>query len=405
MVQVIDVSNPKGRISEMLGMSLGQGIGSGLNTFFANRSLESVLQDKTLESAPRSKKLEALRSALSPYGEAGQQILQQRMAIEQEEINENMQKAKGKAIGKFQKGEDLTDEEWAKFTPQEVAALQKAYHPKPPVSERAIPQDQIDAIKRAHAIPGFDDMNETERYQTLTESGVSAQNAIKEATLYSQQRARQDQKIDKSYEAQKPFIDDVTKSYRGFESEMKPRLLQMQKLNTDQELISPTASVFLEQLGIPLGALSDPSNELFHKLSQDLLKGLPETYGSRILKVEVDNFLKTIPTLANSADGRRMIASNMLKLGEMKEVYYNAMRQKQKELIDEERPFPKDFEQAVFDQVKPQIDRINNEFLQMSEIKSVPENTIPFFAPDGSIKFVPKDQVDWAQQNGGRKIW
>ena len=123
------------------------------------------------------------------------------------------------------------------------------------------------------------------------------------------------------------------------------------------------------------------------------------------MKVEVDNFLKTIPTLANSPDGRRMIASNMLKLGEMKEVYYNAMREKQREYLDENKPFPKDFEQVVFDQVKPQIDRINKEFVQMSEIKSVPENTVPFFSPDGSIKFVPKDQVDWAQKNGGRRIW
>jgi hypothetical protein len=404
MVQVIDVENRKGKISEMLGMSLGQGIGSGLNTFMANRSLDSVLHDKALEGVPKSKKLEALRSALSPYGETGQQILEQRLAIEQQEANENLQKAKGKAIGKFQKGQDLTDEEWATFTPQEVAALQKAYNPKPPVSERPVPQEQIDATRRAHEVPGFQNMTPHQKYQTLMENGVSAQNAIKEATLYSQEAAREDQKIDKSYDAQKGFIDDVTKSYRGFESDMKPRLLQMQKLN-EEDLIKPTASVFLEALGIPLGALADPSNELFHKLSQDLLKGLPEQYGNRILKVEVENFLKTIPTLSNSADGRRMIASNMLKLGEMKEVFYNAMREKQRTLLDEGKPFPKDFEQVVFDQVKPQIDRINNEFVQMSDIKAVPENTVPFFAPDGTIKFVFKDQVDWAQKNGGRRIW
>ena len=87
MVQVIETEDPRSKLSDMLGMSLGQGIGNGLNTYFANRSLDSVLKDKALEGAPQSKKLEALRSALSPYGEKGQEIFQQRMAIEQQEMN------------------------------------------------------------------------------------------------------------------------------------------------------------------------------------------------------------------------------------------------------------------------------------------------------------------------------
>ena len=141
MVQVIaKLENHKGKLAETLGMSLGQGIGNGLNTFFANRSLDSVLHDKALKDAPQSQKLEAMRSALSPYGEKGQEIFNQRMQIEQQEMQENQerknqaqQKIKGKAIGKLSRGEQLSDEEWerASFTPQEVAALHKAYNPKP----------------------------------------------------------------------------------------------------------------------------------------------------------------------------------------------------------------------------------------------------------------------------------
>jgi hypothetical protein len=48
----------------------------------------------------------------------------------QQEQSENLQKRKGKALGKFQKGEPLSEEEWGAFTPTEVAALQKAYHPQ-----------------------------------------------------------------------------------------------------------------------------------------------------------------------------------------------------------------------------------------------------------------------------------
>jgi len=402
MVQVFKTENPQGKLSEMLGMSLGQGIGNGLNTFFANRSLESVMKDKSLEGAPQSKKLEALRSALSPYGEKGQEILQQRMQIDQQEMQERDQKEAQKAA--LDKEKRLFQHQKELQSQKDIAANERAGMKQAPMGERPVPQSQIDAMRLAHAVPGYEKMSESQKYQTLVDNGVSAQNAIKEATLQSQQAQREDQKIDSAYKAQKDFIDETTQSYKGFETEMKPRLLQMQNMKPE-DIVSPTAAAFLEALHIPLGALEDPSSELYNKLSQDLLKGLPETYGSRILKVEVDNFLKTIPTLLNSPDGRRMIASNMLKLGEMKEVYYNSMREKQREYLDSDKPLPRDFQQVIFDQVKPQIDRINNEFIKMSEVKSVPEGTVPFFGPDGEIKFVPKEHADWAAQNGGRKIW
>ena len=279
-----------------------------------------------------------------------------------------------------------------------------AKQPTRRLSEIPIDPEQKSNIAKARSIPGFDEMDELEQYKTLVDNGVSPELAEKESKLRGSQLERKHKEFDNSYKAQEDFINDTTKSYEAFETQTKPRLMQMQNI-PDEDVIGPTAAVFLEHLGIPLGALDDPSSELYNKLSQDLLKGLPETYGSRILKVEVDNFLKTIPTLMNSADGRRMIASNMLKLGEMKEVYYNEMRKMQKDAIDNRKNLPKDFQQRVFDQVKPQIDRINNEFVKLSEIKHVPKGTIPFFSPTGEINFVPKEHAQWAQEHEGRRIW
>jgi hypothetical protein len=230
--------------------------------------------------------------------------------------------------------------------------------------------------------------------------------AVEEEKLSFKKQVHQKADIDKSYDTHKDFIDSTTSSYKSFETEMKPRMLQMQKLNSE-ELIKPSSAAFLEKMGIPLGVLENPNNELYSKLSQDLLKGLPESYGNRILKVEVENFLKTIPTLTNSPEGRRMIASNFLKLGEMKEVYYKEMRRQQTELLDKNKKFPKDFEQRVFDNTLPRINKLNEQFVKLSEIKSIPKNTVPFFNPQGDISFVPADQehLDWATKNGGERIW
>jgi hypothetical protein len=157
MVQVIQGTNPRGQLADMLGMSLGSGIGKGLNTFFANRSLDSVLHDKALEGAPQSKKLEAIRSALSPYGETGQEIFEQRMKIEQQEMQEketlkqeNLQKQKGKALGKYLSGEKLTEDETSLFTPTEFVAMHKAKNPKPAggVTAQSVPPEVSTAINQ-----------------------------------------------------------------------------------------------------------------------------------------------------------------------------------------------------------------------------------------------------------------
>lgn len=278
---------------------------------------------------------------------------------------------------------------------QEEVARSEEQQRKPFNAGNLSPEQIIGAGIRKPALGSLlQKMNEAERRESREERKEKRE-----------ERIEKKEDVEKAYKAQENFINETTSSYRAFETDFKPRLLQLQKMASDDDLVSPTAAVFLEHLGIPLGALDDPTSELYNKVSQDLLKGLPESYGNRILKVEVDNFLKTIPQLINSPAGRRMIASNMLKLGEMKEVYYNEMRKLQSGYLEQDEPLPKDFQQRVFDQVKPQIDRINNDFQKLTEIKDVPEDTIPFFNPGGEIEFVPKDLEQWAIDNGGRRIW
>jgi hypothetical protein len=150
MVQVIETGDPRNKLADMLGMSLGQSIGTGLNTYFANRSLESVMQDKALENAPASKKWEAALSAVAPYGELGHNLLKERMEIDKLSREETRAKKMGKVIAKVQRGEELTPEEWEGVTPQEAAALQKAYTKKTSgPSKEELKQKEL-AEKQAH---------------------------------------------------------------------------------------------------------------------------------------------------------------------------------------------------------------------------------------------------------------
>ncbi len=414
MVGFVNVGpNRSGKLADLLGSALGQGLGSFSNSYFANKALEGVINDKELSNAEPHEKLGRLQSALAPFGELGQNMFNQRLKVEEARLaNEKLKREKedqklkttkelltNQAVNKLLKGEELTDQE-ENLIPANV----RLHLDKKTQSSKPIDPEQLQLIKKVRNSPGFNQLDELGQYQAFTDAGVSKENAEAESKLRGQQLTRQEQGVDRSFKQHDDFISNVTNTYKTFETDTKPKLLQMQSIPA-KDLVSPTAATFLDAVGIPLGALENPSSELFKKLSLDLLKGLPETYGNRILKVEVDNFLKTIPDLVNSADGRRMIASNILKLGEMKEVYYNEMRRQQKEAIDNNKPLSRDFEQRVFDQVKPQIDRINNEFVKLSEITSLPEDHVPFFAPDGSVKFIPKKDMKWAEENGGRRIW
>jgi len=393
MVQILD--SPK---------SFGTRFGEGLQESLPD-ALEKLISRKRHETA-LNKENEALEKLGIPATGISDPKLREKLLenkVKSDLSNEKLLNNKT-ILNQIEKDRNLEPGSLSSYISDTKLAEQISRPQKLNESSQPIHPEQLKIIKQVRNSEGFNDLDEVDQYRVLTDAGVSKGNAAEEAKLTSLKLERNQKAFDSAYKAHEDFINDTTNSYKAFETETKPRLLQMRSI-PDEDLISPTAAVFLDKLGIPLGSLEDPSSELYHKLSQDLLKGLPETYGSRILKVEVDNFLKTIPTLMNSADGRRMIASNMLKLGEMKEIYYNEMRKQQKNAIDNSKPLPKDFQQRIFDQVKPQIDKSNNEFVKLSQIKSVPENTIPFFSPSGEIEFVPKEHAQWASDNGGKRIW
>jgi hypothetical protein len=404
-IDIIEEAPRRPRFSQQLSQGLGEALQFGQQIMQQQQQAEATRQENERIRELTGFDIEGVkdpkqRQKLAEMGFKSKLEAAQR----QQELEQNRRLLRGtEKLRELPEG-SLSEYESDPYLAEKTTRTEKPTRPR--LSEEPITPEQMEKIRQARLTPGFDELDEVGQYRVMTGLGVSGPNAEREAKLRTSQLERTSKNVDKSYEAQKDFINETTDRYRAFETEFKPRLKQMLNI-PDEDLIGPTSAVFLDKLGIPLGALENPSSELYDKLSHDLLKGLPETYGNRILKVEVDNFLKTIPTLMNSPDGRRMIASNMLKLGEMKEVYYNAMRREQKSLLDADKAFPKDFQQRIFDQVKPQIDRINNEFIKMSAVTNVPKDEAPYFGPDGEIYFVPQTQdwLEWANEKGMKKLW
>jgi len=346
------LQNPQGKLSEMLGMSLGQGIGNGLNTFFANRSLESVLQDKSLENAPQSKKLEAIRSALSPYGEKGQEIFNQRMMIDQQEQNEIQQKrneAQQDVLSRVVSGEKVTPKELSKLTPEnqlKVLELQKrresgrsvydsllkAGYPEETARiwqnqmENAPVGGQSDVIKnvndlirrsksgkgiggqvetKAEVKPNIDipgtnigplelDFPELPEPIGMTPSDIVKQNEYREKT-------------------NTPLYNETVDRLNALDDEYR-EVKHLQELNEIPGAL-PTGiqkwNVDWDTGDLRVRALATPEAQDYVKTIARMARRAKDFFPGRVTNFDLDQFKQGFPTLANSPEGRKLIAEQL----------------------------------------------------------------------------------------------
>jgi hypothetical protein len=345
MVQVIETSDPRGKLSEMLGMSLGEGIGNGLNTFFANRSLESVLHDKALEGAPQSKKLEALRSALIPYGEKGQEIFQQRMQIEQQEMNESQQDVLGRVV----EGQKVPAKDLAKLTPEnqlKVMQIQKNREVGKSVYDSLIKsgypeetakiwQNQMenaptggqsdvirqvnDLIRRSKAGKGFTGESEA-RSEISPNIDIPGTNLGALPLHFPElpesigttpaDMVRQNEYREKT---NTPLYNETVDRLNALDDEYR-EVKHLQDLNEIPGALPTGAekwNVDWDTGDLRVKALATPESQDYVKTIARMARRAKDFFPGRVTNFDLDQFKQGFPTLANSPEGRRLIAEQL----------------------------------------------------------------------------------------------
>ncbi len=345
MVQVIKTDNPQGKLSEALGMSLGQGIGNGLNTFFANRSLESVMHDKSLKDAPQSQKLEAIRTALSPYGEKGQEIFKQRMEIEQQEANE----AEQEVLGRVGAGEKIGAKDWAKVKPKnqekareflkrreagksiadtlikagyppETAKLwQDQYEGAPVGGQTDVIKQVNDLLRRSPSGKGMTGQSEArpQAKPTIDIPGTNLQAleldfpelpepiAMTSADIVKQNEGREKVNI--------PIYTDTVDRLNALDDEYR-EVKHLQELNETPGALPTGAekwNVDWETGDLRVKALATPEAQDYVKTIARMARRAKDFFPGRVTNFDLDQFKQGFPTLANSPEGRRLIAQQL----------------------------------------------------------------------------------------------
>jgi len=227
----------------------------------------------------------------------------------------------------------------------------------------------------------------------------AVQTQLRERELSQKEAKEEERAAEWEYTQHKDFKKEVVNNYN--ESLMTDsRLKRMKALNKKGTLTTPATAAFLDKFGIPIGVLGSPDSEEFDKLSKDFLKSISSYFPGRVNIVEVENFLKTIPSLMNSQEGRNRIIDNLLVMNEPKKLMYNAYT----DIRKEGGKLPVDLREAVFDRIEPQLQNMADTF-EFGAGGKVPDTSIQgdfviMIDPSGAKRKVSLKDRDAAEQAG-----
>lgn len=224
--------------------------------------------------------------------------------------------------------------------------------------------------------------------QQIAEKEAQAQGAFRPANYEQQQKLDQSKaiedykllrkeqheakvneakRLEQSEKESKDWLQENNKKAKGVKEQIA-RLDKMEKLVQTGKLNLPGAVGILNALehgilgyGVNLkGAFLSPESQEFEKLSHDMLSGIQDVFGSRILKTEVDNFLKTIPNLLQSDEGKLKVINNLKILNEAK----LAQDKVAKDIVKEnEGKIPFNLQLQVDERLSPILDELHNRFI------------------------------------------
>lgn len=192
--------------------------------------------------------------------------------------------------------------------------------------------------------------------------------ALKQQKELAQQKlsAKEQEAVNKET---KPVYDAIQKEAKAAkESDM--RLDRMEHLIEKGDLSTPAWSSIIKTLGhgvfglgLDLSAALTADSQEFDKLSTDFLKGAKDIFGGRVTNDEVKAFLRTVPSLTQSKEGKKRVIRNLRIFNKGKLARKKASDSILKAYGGKR---PRDYEQLVEEATEGQLDKLAAEFKNAS---------------------------------------
>lgn len=144
---------------------------------------------------------------------------------------------------------------------------------------------------------------------------------------------------------------------------------RFQELEDSGKLDTPGYVEFLKRSGLDIPALQNPESQEFNKIAANFIRGAKDIFGARVTNQELEQFLKTIPNLSQSPEGRKRVIANMRYIARGDVERSNAL----KELIQENKGVPPyDLLEQVDSKVEKKLDKLSKKLREDLE-KPVPK--------------------------------
>jgi hypothetical protein len=339
-------ADPRDAAYGALAQALGEGLGEGINSHYANKALDEVINDPTLKDAPISTRMGKIQTALAPYGKRGEKLLQNRMMIEQQIKQEDEQAV----LGKIAEGKPLAEKDYAKLSPENLFKVQEfekkrsvgknvydalinAGYPEetakiwqsqmenaPQGGQSDVIKNVNDLIKRSKSgkgigqnpeekqrtkptiqIPGIESEEFELDFPDLPESVLTTP-----ADMVKQNEHREKVNV--------PVYTETVDRLNALDDEFR-EVQHLQELNEIPGAL-PTGlqkwNVNWDTGDLRVKALATPEAQDYVKTIARMARRAKDFFPGRVTNFDLDQFKQGFPTLANSPEGRRIIAEQLI---------------------------------------------------------------------------------------------
>jgi hypothetical protein len=188
--------------------------------------------------------------------------------------------------------------------------------------------------------------------------GAGSQERRHRETLAQQKELADRKEKMAMYKETKDIRHEIVQSAKSARQDLRD-LNRLEELQSSGNLDTPGYVEFLKRSGLDIPALTNPESEEFKKIEANFLRNAKDYFGGRISNYEVEQFLKTIPSLSQSPEGRKRVIANLKYISRGALEYNNAL----KEIMAENKGIPPlDLEEQIFDKTDKKLEALHKKF-------------------------------------------
>ena len=174
--------------------------------------------------------------------------------------------------------------------------------------------------QKLQQVPNVQQQEQVNQPARLTERQATEIAKLKRDEQKQAHKEKQD-----AFKFNKDVIKDVSEKSKSAKQALHD-LDRMEELQKEGKLDTPGYVEFLNRSGLSIPALMSEGSEEFNKIAQNFLRNAKQYYGGRVSNFEVEQFLKTIPSLSQSPQGRQRVIANLKNISRAELEYTKAVR-------------------------------------------------------------------------------